>query len=728
MSAALPVLERLALPLIVLAGAAFAAYYSLDVEEWRVMTDELLYVRLALHVGETFSPLPEVHGQHVAVYNVLYPVLLAPLVTLFSLPTAIHLAHGLNALLFASAAIPAYLLTRWVVPSRVASLAVAALTVLVPWIAFSLSLLTEVVGYPAVVWAVYAIVRTVAQPSGRADVLALVAIAIAYAARTQFVFLFAVLPAAIALHGVSYGLAEAEPGRRWQGARRSAIDAVTRHPVVWGAVALGVIVLLVGENVYGSYRAYVDQPDLWPAGTGAALIDHVNQIAVGVAVLPVVLTGAFVVTAFLRPAGDRRAHALAAVLVILLPALTLIATSFDQTFGGKLPQERYIFYVVPFLFVGTAACLCARRPSPLAMLASAAVGAIALLQTEYVPTAFPPFASPTKFAYPAIDFRAHQLGELFGFTDLQAAPILAAGCLLATAVLAFVVRSGRARLGFIALCCVLAIWGVLLGRYSTARVLLDHNGYAANLLGPNRPDEARNWIDRGTPDGASVGMVPSPVNARGGQPVSAGEVDQAVWWDPGYWNKRVDRVFKLPGAQTYTPLPSLGLTIDRGTGALRPSSGTMPSHLLLAQSDVRFAPWTRDEVMTSGDLALYALERQPRAAWAVEGVTGDGYFADPRKGARLVLYPPPGAGPTVHEVTLLLDPGTSDPGTFEITAPGRRVTGPMRSFREVTFSQCVPAVRRFGVRVDLTTSARPRLAEVKDVPGGACSASGQDGR
>ena len=50
--------ERLALPLIVLAAAGFAAYYALDVDEWRVMSDELLYVRLALHFGDTLSPFP----------------------------------------------------------------------------------------------------------------------------------------------------------------------------------------------------------------------------------------------------------------------------------------------------------------------------------------------------------------------------------------------------------------------------------------------------------------------------------------------------------------------------------------------------------------------------------------------------------------------------------------------------------------------------------------------
>jgi hypothetical protein len=267
----------------------------------------------------------------------------------------------------------------------------------------------------------------------------------------------------------------------------------------------------------------------------------------------------------------------------------------------------------------------------------------------------------------------------------------------------------------------------VLARFCTARVLLEHNAYAAGLVGADRPDEERNWIDRATPDEATVGMVPSPVNARGGQPVSAGEVDQAVWWDPEYWNKRVDRVFQLLDGQTYTPFPRLALTIDSETGALRPSSGTMPTHLLLARSDVRFAPRAQGRVVSSGDLVLYALAGKPRAAWAVDRVASAGYF-DRSRGAELTLYPATGSGAVAHEVTLLLDRGAGDPGAYKVSGPGLDVSGRMGSSRAVTFTACVPAARSWSARIDLPGAATPRLAEVTDVPGGACSASGDDGR
>ena len=153
----------------------------------------------------------------------------------------------------------------------------------------------------------------------------------------------------------------------------------------------------------------------------------------------------------------------------------------------------------------------------------------------------------------------------------------------------------------------------------------------------------------------------------------------------------------------------------------------MPTYLLLARSDVRFAPRARGRVVASGDLVLYTLARSPRAAWAVDGVTSDGYF-DRRRGAKLTLYPTTGAGSVVHEVTLLLDRGASDVGAFRVSAPGLGLRGRMGSSRAVTFKACVPAARRWSARIDLTGTAKPRLAEVTDVPGGACSASGGDGR
>ena len=63
------------------AGAILALWFTRRIRDWSVMTDELQYVKLALSVAETHSPLPAIHGASVAASNQLYPLLLAPAVS-----------------------------------------------------------------------------------------------------------------------------------------------------------------------------------------------------------------------------------------------------------------------------------------------------------------------------------------------------------------------------------------------------------------------------------------------------------------------------------------------------------------------------------------------------------------------------------------------------------------------------------------------------------------------
>src|SRR5438128_5700589 len=167
------------------------------VVDWFVMTDELLYERLAIAVARTGSPLPSVHGQLIPSVNQLYPLLLAPLYRHGLVPDSLHEAHVLNAWVMTSAAIPAFLLARQVSGRGWVALAAALLTACVPWIVLSSFLLTEVAGYPAFLWALLAMQRAVAVPSRRNDAIALLGIALAIFARTQFVVLLLVLPLAL---------------------------------------------------------------------------------------------------------------------------------------------------------------------------------------------------------------------------------------------------------------------------------------------------------------------------------------------------------------------------------------------------------------------------------------------------------------------------------------------------------------------------------------------------
>ena len=114
-------------------AAAALVVLATRVRDWVVMTDELQYAKLATHIGQTLSPLPTLRGVHVSTYAQLYPALLAPFYGTLSDPSAFRAAHVLNAVLFASAAVPAYLLGRELALSRGWGVVCAAFAVVVPW-------------------------------------------------------------------------------------------------------------------------------------------------------------------------------------------------------------------------------------------------------------------------------------------------------------------------------------------------------------------------------------------------------------------------------------------------------------------------------------------------------------------------------------------------------------------------------------------------------------------
>ena len=132
------------------------------------MTDELLYERLALSIARTHSPLPRLHTEVFSNINQLYPLVIAPVFRHGAILHGFHQAHVLNAYVMSSAAIPAYLLARRLTENAFLPFVVAVATVTVPWITLSSFLLTEVVAYPAFVWAAAGDPGSRVTPDGRA--------------------------------------------------------------------------------------------------------------------------------------------------------------------------------------------------------------------------------------------------------------------------------------------------------------------------------------------------------------------------------------------------------------------------------------------------------------------------------------------------------------------------------------------------------------------------------
>ena len=189
------------LTLVVLATLAIA-HFTTQAPTWYLMSDELLWEKLGLSIFESGSPLPHVRGVAADAYSGLYPLLTSIAYARDDMPDAFRAVHQINALLMASAAIPAYLLARDVLVSRLAALLAAALTIAVPWTALSVMVMSEPAAYPAFIWALLGMHRALARPSAVADALALAGIALALYSRTQFIVLAPAFVAAILIHEI----------------------------------------------------------------------------------------------------------------------------------------------------------------------------------------------------------------------------------------------------------------------------------------------------------------------------------------------------------------------------------------------------------------------------------------------------------------------------------------------------------------------------------------------
>ena len=152
-----------------------------------IMVDELIYSELA----KSFAA----HG-HFAVrgvashgYGFVYPVLIAPAFRLFSsVPQAYTAAKAIDSVLMSIAAVPAYFLARRVVRPGLA-LVVAALTVAIPSMVYTGTLMTENVFYPLFLTCALLLVLVLERPMP-ARVVGLLALSLlAFLTRAQAVAL-----------------------------------------------------------------------------------------------------------------------------------------------------------------------------------------------------------------------------------------------------------------------------------------------------------------------------------------------------------------------------------------------------------------------------------------------------------------------------------------------------------------------------------------------------------
>ncbi len=634
-----------------LALAGILAGLTSQVADWYVMTDELLYERLAISIAHLGSPLPHVHGELIGNVNQLYPLLLAPFFHDTLVPPAVHDAHVLNAFVMSSAAIPAYLLARRVTGSGRLSYVVAALTVCIPWIAISSFLMTEVVAYPVFVWAALALHQALVAPRARHDVLLLVALAVAILARTQFAVLLVAVPFALLIH--EFAFAPRGPLRRRLGATvREVVSAHRVLVVAYGCFVLAALGLLAAGRLSSALGTYsvTAEGNLFPSGIGHSLVEHLAPIGLGMGILPFIVGIAWLGTAIVR-SRSREQHAFAALATVVIVALLFEVASYDLRFGQGRLHDRYLFYVVPLVLIAFAAALRDRNWSRWPLFAS--VGLLAL-----------------AFAYlPVVRYDKFNVDSPVAFLN---GPLLDVGGSVngARLFLAFVTIGAGA---------LLVLLSAVIGRRRTAAILLVfaalampvQAGLAFNRLftadgtsgRPLTVDQSVvfDWIDRKLGPGAKVTMLPYPFLYG----TYWGNV--AYWWNVEFWNASIQRAAVYEQAFTGTPdtFPTIALTFDGTTGRANASPS---DYVAQAVAETRFG--LAGEVLANDrGLELVRAEKPWRAEWLALGLYRDGWTVPKTVGRIRVFAPPDQTSPTMRFLTVSVrGPAGEPPRDFQLVS------------------------------------------------------------
>ena len=337
----------------------------------RVHPDEHIYGGggASLAEGEGLTLRGEEYG-----LGPVYPVVLAAVLTVAGdRETGYALYKVANALLFALAAIPIFLVARRLL-SPWWSVGVAALSVAIPSSMYVSVVMTESTAYLTYSLAVYAIVLALERPTLLRQLAVLGAIGVAYLTRAQFAVLFVAYLASLAF------VWAVRPGR-----------PPVRETVVglWpslAALALALVAfigrpLVTGESPVDSIGAYaVLFRGYDPLEIAKWALYHVADLEVYLAIVPLAVTPIVVSLLWKRArAGDARSAAFLATFVTVTAAMLFVTAAFSSTeFGFDRLHDRNVFYLAPLWLVVLAVWLAEGLPRPLVATAIGVVVALVL--------------------------------------------------------------------------------------------------------------------------------------------------------------------------------------------------------------------------------------------------------------------------------------------------------------------------------------------------------------
>lgn len=446
-----------------------------------IFTDELSYAELARSLADHGSFA--IRDVPVGGYGLVYPILISPAYALFErLPDAYALVKAINVVLMSLAAVPAYLLARRAV-GVTSSLVVAALTVAVPSMVYTTTVMTENAFYPLVVLCAWALVRLLESPGWRWTLAVLSLLAVAMLTRIQAVALVAGAASAPLLACAFDG-----------GWRR-----LRRFLPLYGLLA-GAAVIVVGsqlargrplEGLLGAYSV-VGETGYDEREALRYWLWHLEELTLYLGIVPVAALLVLLARVRCLPEAARRHLAVTLAFVFWL---SLVVAVFASRHAARI-QERNLFFVAPLLFVALLLWVELRRSRDLWRLelpAVVAAGALAVFfpYRRFIDTAA---ISDTLALLPIWSaFGSLPFGSIWGSVLL--------GVVVAGALFLFVPRRFALAVPIV-LCAYLCIVSVSVwsGERGFKRA-----GIGALFQGIR--SVPRGWIDAAVPQGAPVAAI-----------------------------------------------------------------------------------------------------------------------------------------------------------------------------------------------------------------------------
>ena len=608
-----------------------------------IMVDELIYSELAKSLAE--------HGRFLirdlpagSSYGLVYPALISPAYRAFaSVPDAYEAAKAINSVVMSLAAVPTYLLARRVLDQPFA-VAAAGLSVAIPSLVYTGTLMTENAFYPIFLCVVLVLVRVLERPT-RLNQLGLLALCVAaYETRQQALALFpAIVTAPLLL------------GRR----------GLRRFRLLYGTVAAAALLALVAEAargktplaLLGAYETAGRHG--YSAGAIAKwLLWHVAELDLYLGVVPL---AAFLVLAVSWKHLEQKQRAFMAAAAAVSGWMILEVAAFASLPLVTRVEERNMFYVAPLFLIALLLWIQLGAPRPRRTAAAIAVGSALLVAAL-------PFAkllgvqavSDTLALLPWWRLEAHGIGAHHIRWIATVVALAAAGL--------FILVPRR----FVLVLPVLLLAYFVVAQ-RTVENLTTQVSRAALFQGIR--SVPRDWIDRRVPKDADVAAI------------WTGKTDQHVIWENEFFNRRVGPVYDvappIPGglAATRLHVASDGVLVDAAGRSLHRRFVLLDGSL-----DVDGRRLASDAPI---GLNLWEVRGPVRTLTRVDGLYPGGTWSGPtvvyhrtgcRGGAvRVTLVGDPNVvsrAQTVRAngVTLVVPPGVATPMTVPLAACRARFT------------------------------------------------------